>query len=110
MNKIKLKIRELRFKCQRIRYGYSDADLWELYNFLITMMVKSIKSFRNSHGGHPAYMTNDEWDKILDKITDDLSAGIGALDILKSEDFTKNKKKFERGMKLLTKNFFDLWD
>ena len=81
--KIKFKLDELKFRFQRFQKGYSDKDLWNMFDWFMEVTKPMLVEFRKTHHGSPAtlgenytnedgLLVNDkcheEWDAILDRM------------------------------------------
>ena len=57
---------------QRITRGYADCDVWEMFSFLQTMIPDMLQKLKDTRHGSPGYLgenyTNEEWDKILERM------------------------------------------
>jgi len=95
--------------------GFSDAETWSLDSVIAEFVLPRLKRFKDIHAAHPADLTEDEWKEKLDEM-------IYAFDwVLKSDemddDYMKlsneelklNWKRHEKGMKLFSKHFTNLW-
>jgi len=60
--------RDVRFFYQRLVRGWDDSDTWSMDHSLAKLILPRIKRFQEVRGGHPADMTDDEWEKILSEI------------------------------------------
>ena len=55
-------------KIVRLFRGYTYSDLWNLDVTIAKFVIPRIKAYRKHMMGHPADVTEAEWDEILDKI------------------------------------------
>ena len=114
------------FRRQRYKRGYASCDVWELRTWFVNMLKPMLEDLLIHHTGHPAELTNDEWESILAEmlrlldimdIWDDSAAcrQIGAL----KDDRTyetqikisdEKLKATEAFFMLFSKWFWDLWD
>jgi hypothetical protein len=104
--------REIRWFFQRMLYGYSDEDLWNLDYFLADLIQRSLKSFKNdANYSHPGSMTKEEWDAELDIMIKGFTDVQAYLDDCYDNDEEKAVliESFDKGMKSFHKNFFSLW-
>lgn len=73
----------LKWSKQRVTRGYADCDVWEMFNFLQTIIPDMLQTYKNTRNGSPSYLgenhTNEEgiyvnetchkeWDEILDRM------------------------------------------
>jgi len=123
--------RELKWKYQKIRYGYSQDELRSLYVFLGEHIYKCLKAFRDMPKmGYPALLEDGKkrsqkqlekkWDKILQEMVDgwDFIAHSDEIEDLYIKKYGKNyykqfakdyKKNIEKA-KLMLDYFACLWD
>jgi hypothetical protein len=119
---IRFKTRPLRFFWQKYTRGYSDMDLWNLNGFLANLLLNSIKDFRKYGAtGYPcSFESSEQWDATLKEMEEGFLAAKRILEdawMNEKVDATdwkqwneKETKKFNRGMYLFHKYFFNLWD
>lgn len=60
--------RDIRFWWQRRTRGWDDGDTFSLDHSLAKVILPRLKRFQEVRGGHPADMTDDEWEKILSEM------------------------------------------
>jgi hypothetical protein len=110
---------------QRGYRGWATEDTWELYGYLSKVIKEGTTYLRDFGNGHPGEIDEDEWRKILNEIiyAFELAQEIneGNRELYISEFTLEQQKKFScltleefeamnKGMKLFTEYFFDLWD
>lgn len=54
---------------QRATKGYCEYDLWALDNYYSNLFSASIKQFAKVTHGHPYSLTEEEWDEVLNEIS-----------------------------------------
>ena len=90
---------------QRLERGFDYSELWNLDYTIARFILPRLKAFKESTGGYPYGMTNDEWHNILDRM-------IEGFELIVKDDIEVNeeeeKKKVE-ALDLLRDNFFSLW-
>lgn len=98
---------------QRWFRGYSDNEVWALYDHASKWMLPRLKVLRATHHGVPAEFADnwDAWGEILDKmiyslqrIIDDNSCDESAW--VRAEEWPK----IQEGLDLLGKHWMSLWD
>jgi len=52
----------------RIKNGFHEKESWDLYSYTCAWILPRLKHYRNNLSGHPATLTEQEWNDILDKI------------------------------------------
>ena len=124
---------------QRIRYGFSDRQLWALDHTIAKFVYPRLKRFQEPYG-YPNGLDYETWIQYIDEMTeafrlivldnDDLDysdlesvfykdeKGRNRLEIKKDEEKDKIRnqiigerdKQIERGLELFAKYFRSLWD
>lgn len=102
---------EVRWFIQRGRRGYSDRDVWSLDWYLLSWMPQALEQLKRTKHGHPVTMTAKSWSKELDNMIR------GLRDAKKMQELDYNEKEFKaiqksasKGLDLLRKHWFSLWD
>lgn len=127
----------LKYKIQRFNHGYSDADVYNMSDYLTEILPKMLIRLKEDTHGFPGSLVDnpekdhtdeewksfsDKWDVILDKMIVGFEAAYryqnlsdyycdenGLVDNYK-ELMDKDKIIFEEGMNLFKEFFFALWD
>lgn len=104
-------IKEIKYFIQRGRRGWADKDVWDVDYYLSKIIPPMITYLREVTHGHPADLSEKEWDEILEKI----EQGFIASQRMQSseysiEEYEADEKIFNEGMELLAKWYFGLWD
>ncbi len=125
---IKDRPRYTKYFFQRAKRGYADNDVWGLCDHICDIMVGGTKQLRKYNVGHPVGLSDKSWKQVLKDIEDGFKAGKRLSDgisyipakskKLKGKAYIKeynrrqkpDEKKFNKGMKLMHKYFFNLWD
>ena len=114
--------KEIKYFIQRGRRGFSDRDLWELDFYIVNTIGNAISRYKKNLCGYPASLTPEKWDKILNDIKDGFKAAEIIIDrslmttdkdgkLNFNEDLYKDyMKRFNKGMDLFKKYFFNLWN
>lgn len=50
----------------RMLYGYCDADIYNMDNWFIDIVPDMLQQLKDTQWGHPGFMTEEEWNKILE--------------------------------------------
>lgn len=105
---------------QRLWHGYGSDDLWEFDDYLAKMLVKALRDLNERKMGHPADLTEDQWDEKLEMMI----AGFQAYLRLSGDDMTtlniperetrhlaykKDCQTFKDGMKEFAEFYTSLW-
>ena len=67
-SKINSKLRPLWFFIQRLERGFDDSELWSLDATLCKFLLPRLKRFKKVTCVHPACLSQEEWNSILDEI------------------------------------------
>ncbi|MGF6375032.1 hypothetical protein M2140_000066 [Clostridiales Family XIII bacterium PM5-7] len=123
--------RKVRKFFERGLYGYSYGDLYNFDSYLAKIISNGVKEFNEGRAGYPCSITDEEWSEILEEISDCFYRGIEENGFYKNENelfapfgSDENEKWFEeemhldkvrggdieRGLELLGKWFWNLWD
>ena len=72
MNSLLYKIIDLKdnikWRLQRIFRGYADIDVWNFDYRLMQLVARHVRVLRKTTNGHPASLTEEKWNAILDDI------------------------------------------
>ena len=116
---------DLRYRCQQFKKGYSDRDVWEMWDWFIRTAKPMLREFSAKAYNYPEEIGEEQWREILLEMAnlleimdvwDDIAArkqvGVAeddnstvALQLISAE---KEKSK-ERFFFLFNKWFYDLW-
>lgn len=130
---IKYFFRDLKFCCQRIKYGWCEKDCWSIDTWFLGIMPDMIRHLRDNKCGHPADLTEEEWDNILNTLIvlfneadkencqrmkneykDVLSKKDPEIyhkyDEREKEIFQYRNECKDKGFKTFSKYFWNLWD
>ncbi len=90
---------------QQRKWGFCDAELWDLDQRIVTFILPRLIRFRKMPKmGYPASLSPKRWDKILDRM-------IVTFEIIKrGTDNKREAGQVRRGLQLFAKHFMDLWD
>ncbi len=111
-------IKWLRRFWERGRKGYCYEDLWSFDNWLSKTIANGLREFKAECHGYPNDVDDfDEWLKILDEMIECFEEQPRDIENY-SGDFMERyrkrkalkKKKLHRGLELLEKYYYDLWD
>lgn len=95
--------RQKKWKKQRKERGFDDTELWSLDCTIISFILPRLKTFRKKLCSHPAYITMEAWDEILDKIIN----GFELYNIGFPDD--EQALQIEVALDLFRKYFHHLW-
>jgi len=101
------KKRDARHVWQRLTRGWPDSDLWSLDHALAKLILPRLKLFRECRGGHPADMTDEEWDSILGEMVFGIEYYASG-DCWNSFD-TDKAIRAHKGLELFGKYYGHLW-
>jgi len=113
---------------ERGRKGYCYADMWSWDNFFSSLVARSLKEFKSKCQSYPSCgITWEEWMKTLDEMIEcfeEQNRGVDNIptkptdnpniieyDSEKAEErLIHRKEKLHRGLELLEKYYYDLWN
>ena len=95
--------KRLKWRWQRVRHGYSEADSWSLDFYLATIIAGGCRDLATRSLSHPIGMTPVEWSDILLKIAD-------GFDQWADDPWANEMPKYDEAMILFAKWFPALWD
>lgn len=123
INKLTSMWLNLKHRCQRFYRGYSWVDASEIDQWFIHTIKPMLCDMRDNHTGHPAELTAEEWNDILQEMIDLISymdrdaiyqelygpnGEISTEEYAYVEQFVEEKKtKF---FEMFSKWFYCLWD
>ena len=105
----------LRF-IERGRKGYCQEDLWGFDYWLSELIANGLKAFKKNCHGYPSDgISWEEWMKTLDEMIECFEEQRrtydNILDPSKSKEHRRaRKEKLHRGLELLERYWWDLWD
>ena len=109
-------------------YGYANRDVWDMSYYLVPIILSMLKHLKKNQHGHPANITEGEWNVILNEMILGFEAGkrvcndeyyleTGFPEIRFDGDVQEWQKSeeedlelFHKGMILFDPWFFALWD
>jgi len=100
--------RDVRYLWQRLTRGWDDSETWSLDYSLAKLILPRLKRFQEIRGGHPAEMTDQEWNDILKEM-------IGGFEFLASDDrwaCPENDIRYQKAqaaIELFSKYYLHLW-
>ncbi len=112
-------LKTIRRFIERGRKGYCKEDLWNWDKFFSDLMVRSLKEFKLNCHGYPNDIDEwEDWMKILDEMIECFEEQNRRIDNISGGNFMERYKKREqvktqklhRGLELLEKYYYDLWD
>lgn len=90
-------------------HGY---DCWNLNHTISVVAYPLLKRFRELQCGHPATLTQEEWDEILDQMIWSMKVVVEEKDCAPAGSLIEIKRfyrKLNRGFELFGKHFQSLW-
>ncbi len=61
-------MRKLKYLYQRLTRGWDDTETWNLDYCIAKFALPRLKRFKEFHNGFPPDITEEEWNKYLDKM------------------------------------------
>jgi hypothetical protein len=99
--------REKKYSKQRKKRGFDDSETWSLTDTICHFTIPRLKRFKQVNNGYPAYLTEESWNEVLDKII--LAFELTSRDEGARDWNEEEHKQLEEGLDLFRKHFFDLW-
>lgn len=105
-------------KVQRFKRGYSDSDVWNFYDWFLTIIPPMLMQMRDKGYGFPFGKTQEEWQNYLSSIVNDLNEAKRLSDEA-DEEIGREKavelsnqacKKIKSALDKIGNEFFNLWD
>ena len=103
--------------------GYCSEDLWSFDNWLSRIIAKGLREFKELTHSYPHDIDDwAEWKKILEEMIECFEEQTHSLDNILGtpgslvnldgyrEAYRKKKEKLHRGLELLERYYYDLWD
>lgn len=117
-------MRKLKYALQRVKRGWDDRATWSVCDWFVDHMLPIMEAFRADLHGVPFNLadTPEKYEKDLDDIIEGLKSARMFLDdtwatvdekgkvVIDKKKRAELLKKYNKGMKLFCKHFFDLWD
>lgn len=112
-------IKAIRRFIERGRKGYCYEDLWSFDCWLSKTIAGGLREFKADCHGYPGEdMTWEKWMATLDEMIECFDEQSRGIDNLPSKNFIETWEKrqaykaerLHRGLELLEKYFYDLWD
>ena len=117
LNGIKTFFREIRWAFQRMKYGYSECDVWNIDSYFLQTIVPMLEDLQRNGISYPGGITFEGWKDILDDMIYHFLEG-------NEDTCSKTIKDFKdwceynnyinthlnKGFELFIKYFRDLWD
>lgn len=100
---------ESKYKEQRLERGFDDSETWNLDYTISCFILPRLKQFKVLNNTHPAMITLEEWNEILDKMIFALQYRIEIDDIDVSTDSPRMEEQHNEGLQLFAKWFDYLW-
>lgn len=104
--------REIKYFFQRGRRGYSDRDLWDINEYLATIIPPMMRYLKENGTGCPAELiknnSREKWEEILEDIARGFDEYSNVDKYGLHSEFSK--KIMDEGMKLFIEYFGHYWD
>ena len=98
MNFLKQIGRNIKWAYQRITRGWCDKDVWNLDCWFLDVVVPMLKHLKETKHGYPAYMTEEQWNHILDEM-------IMHFENCDENNSVNHNDKWDRYYNLMTKDY-----
>lgn len=104
----------VKIRYQRMIRGWSDYDAYNFHSWFLGTIPEMIKHMRNNLHGTPIGVELEEWETILETIEN--SFRNADIDYIELDGMTNDEvnefiqTNLSKGMNMLNRWFFDLWD
>ena len=103
---------------QRGRKGYATSDLWQFDHWLSALIARGLKEFKQQCHTYPNDLNDwQEWMSVLDEMIECFEEQSRSIDNIEGNfietynlRMDNKRAKLHRGLELLEKHFFDLWN
>ncbi len=99
---------------ERLKWGLGCCDLFSYDHYIAERIGKDLIRFKKANFSHPCNMTEEEWDNIIQEISDGLLAvsriddeNLNLDESIKAEN--KARKERQKAIKLFAKYLNDFW-
>jgi hypothetical protein len=99
--------RQPQWKLERQKYGFDERETWDLDSVFLGWIYPRLKMFREVNNCHPAKMTEDEWNSILDEMIDGFECSLK--DGYRTAEDSEISEKLQKSLKLFAEYFNGLW-
>lgn len=108
----RMTFKRIKWFYQKIVYGYSDVDLWDLHSFIVKKTLPPLKAFKEMrrYSYPPEVGSLEAWNEILGKILWAFENSDFVYEDMEAEELQKKYDKINEGMALFGKYFQHLWD
>jgi len=108
----KCKKRQKRLRKQLKKTGIDESETWSLDYTFSNYILPRLKIFKETKMGYPSNITEEEWNKILDKMIFSFEQTLVDYDGYKDnnkEEMKKYYKKVQKGFSLFGEYYMNLW-
>jgi hypothetical protein len=117
---IRYQLRKIKWFIQRGRRGYSDSDVWNLFSYLLEVLVPALEDLQRIKHGCPTVNENEDVEDAFKRWTEELQVMIDGFKAAQDaeelyiettlDDYSKKYDelmvKFDKGMEMFQKRFF----
>lgn len=101
-----------------MKKGYDEYATWETFYWFIDTMKPILQDYKRTMQGYPANMTEEEWNKIIDRMIELLNLMDERNEKYLAEEYSKYPLKGDtereiaknKFFKLFSEYFYNLWD
>lgn len=103
--------RILRHRRERAQRGFSRYDVWNLDGYLAQVIADSLRELRTHGHGYPGTFPNQEaWNRVLEEIERPLRVWAETQLDMDADEMERWVSRCREALRLLSENFFWLWD
>ena len=99
--------RQPQWELEKQKYGFDERETWDLDSVFLAWIYPRLKMFREVNNCHPAKMTMEEWNKILDEMIEGFECSLKDNHV--TADDSVIREKLQKALKLFAEYFNALW-
>lgn len=96
-------------EARKVHIDINSHDVFSLDNTLAYIIYPALLKYKECKHGHPANMTDKQWDEIIDEMAQAFRMIRDEEDYSFNNDYEEVQKKIKKGLKLFAKHYQHLW-
>lgn len=93
---------------QRAKMGVCDADLWNLDDYFLNVIINSLTAYQQRKNGYPPYMSQEQWNGFIDNLIARFRRALRLKDDMDTLDEAQDAAN--SAFKYLAAHLFEFWD